>query len=219
MIWRIISGIRGANVPERASKEPPEAAGSRRVGAETLRSGLKPSSLRAQFRLTPIFMFQGLVALIGLLVFIVFIANALLLQSGTRSGTILDGLDFALLRQQSASPGPSPSRGNTIPHKEGAVAVPLPRKRFNESEDPAPDQIAMLLTNTDVQNMSPRVIIYVQQMLNRLGYGPLSENGSYSPQVRTAIARFEKERKMLPTGEIDGALVRELGRESGTPLE
>jgi peptidoglycan hydrolase-like protein with peptidoglycan-binding domain len=67
--------------------------------------------------------------------------------------------------------------------------------------------------------MLPQTIVYIQQTLNKLGYGPLDEGGVYSNSVRLAISRFEKDRRMHPTGEIDAALVRELGRASGVPLE
>lgn len=206
-------------MPERASKELPEAKATRRVGSEASWSGHKPRSLRAQFRSKAFPRAQMLAAFIGLVVFSAFVANALLLQSGTRSGTILDSVDLAALSHRFSVPDLPPIRGSATPSKEGVAPIPLPRKRADDNAAFVNDQIEMLLSNSEIQNLSPRMIIYVQQMLNRLGYGPLSENGSHSPQVRNAISRFEKDRKMLPTGEIDGALVRELGRVSGTPLE
>ena len=206
-------------MPEWASKELPEVKSSRRVGSETSRSGHKPKSLRAQLLSKPIFSAQMLAALTAVIVFIAFVTNALLLQSGTRSGTILDGLDLTALPHRSAVPDLPPIRGNATPNKEGVVPIPVPRKRSDDSEVLANDQLQMLRERPNMPLTSQKTIIYMQQILNKLGYGPISENGSYSEPFRLAISRFEKDRKMIPTGEIDAALVRELGRASGTPLE
>ena len=113
----------------------------------------------------------------------------------------------------------SPDRGTLGLAQASLASIPLPRNRPDAGNENSSDQIDALLARTADSAMLPQTIVYIQQTLNKLGYGPLDEGGVYSNSVRLAISRFEKDRRMHPTGEIDAALVRELGRASGVPLE
>lgn len=65
---------------------------------------------------------------------------------------------------------------------------------------------------------SPRVMA-VQRALNDFAYGPVSPTGTYDPDTRAAIERFERARGMPVTGQISDRLVRELSSVVARPLE
>lgn len=58
-----------------------------------------------------------------------------------------------------------------------------------------------------------------QRALNKLGYGPLKEDGSTGPATRAAIERFERDRRLPPKGEASGRTLKELASAAGLPLE
>lgn len=50
----------------------------------------------------------------------------------------------------------------------------------------------------------------VQRALARAAYGPIRTDGAFGPQTRDAIARFQADHGLKPTGEISDALLLEL---------
>jgi peptidoglycan hydrolase-like protein with peptidoglycan-binding domain len=66
---------------------------------------------------------------------------------------------------------------------------------------------------------SPRRVLAVQRALAEAGYGQIKPTGTYSPETRAAIEKFERERKLPITGQISDRLVRELAVLTGGPLE
>jgi peptidoglycan hydrolase-like protein with peptidoglycan-binding domain len=66
---------------------------------------------------------------------------------------------------------------------------------------------------------SPRRVLAVQRALAEAGYGQIKPTGVYGPETRTAIEKFERERKLPITGQISDRLVRELAALTGQPLE
>ena len=74
------------------------------------------------------------------------------------------------------------------------------------------DPIAALIAPSDR-------LIAVQRALNDFAYGPVSPTGTYGPDTRAAIERFERARGMPVTGQISERLVRELSSVVGRPLE
>jgi peptidoglycan hydrolase-like protein with peptidoglycan-binding domain len=66
---------------------------------------------------------------------------------------------------------------------------------------------------------SPRRVLAVQRALAEAGYGQIKPTGAYGPETRTAIEKFERERKLPITGQISDRLVRELAALTGEPLE
>ena len=75
------------------------------------------------------------------------------------------------------------------------------------------DPIAELL------DPSPRRVLAVQRALAEAGYGQIKPTGTYNPETRAAIEKFERERKLPITGQISDRLVRELAALTGGPLE
>jgi peptidoglycan hydrolase-like protein with peptidoglycan-binding domain len=58
----------------------------------------------------------------------------------------------------------------------------------------------------------------VQQALNTLGFGPLTEDGKTGTATRDAIERFERSKKLPPTGIAAGKTLKALQRASGIAL-
>jgi peptidoglycan hydrolase-like protein with peptidoglycan-binding domain len=66
---------------------------------------------------------------------------------------------------------------------------------------------------------SARRVLSVQRALAEAGYGQIKPTGTYGPETRAAIEKFERERKQPITGQISDRLVRELAALTGGPLE
>jgi peptidoglycan hydrolase-like protein with peptidoglycan-binding domain len=77
---------------------------------------------------------------------------------------------------------------------------------------PTGDPIAALLSPN-------RRIVAVQRALADYGYGQIRPTGTYDPETRGAIERFERERKLPVTGQVSDRLTRELTAMTGRPLE
>ena len=59
----------------------------------------------------------------------------------------------------------------------------------------------------------------MQRALADYGFGQIKPTGVLDPETRSAIQRFERERKLPITGKISERLTRELTVLSGRPLE
>jgi peptidoglycan hydrolase-like protein with peptidoglycan-binding domain len=62
-------------------------------------------------------------------------------------------------------------------------------------------------------------LMAVQRALSSYGYGQIKLSGVYDPETRSAIERFERERKMPVTGRVSDRLTRELTALTGRPLD
>ena len=78
---------------------------------------------------------------------------------------------------------------------------------------PAADPIAKL-----VGTPSKRVTA-VQRALSDFGYGQIKPTGVFDPDTRAALEKFERDRRLPPTGQISDRVVRELAAMTGRPLE
>jgi peptidoglycan hydrolase-like protein with peptidoglycan-binding domain len=79
--------------------------------------------------------------------------------------------------------------------------------------DPAPqDPIAKLIAP------SQRVTA-IQRALSDFGYGQIKPTGQFDPETKTAIEKFERDRKLPIDGQISDRVVRELAATTGRPLE
>ncbi len=58
-------------------------------------------------------------------------------------------------------------------------------------------------------------VLFAQRALARYGYGPIRMSGAADQETRAAIERFERDRNMLPSGEISDRLLRELAAFGG----
>lgn len=87
-----------------------------------------------------------------------------------------------------------------------AVSPPVPPQSVRR------DPIAELIAP------SPRVVA-IQRALTDFGYGQIKPTGSFDAATRTAIEKFERDRKLPVTGQISDRFVRELSAMTGRPLE
>jgi peptidoglycan hydrolase-like protein with peptidoglycan-binding domain len=79
--------------------------------------------------------------------------------------------------------------------------------------DPAPqDPIAKLIAPS-------KRVMAIQRALSDFGYGQIKPTGQFDPATKTAIEKFERDRKLPVTGQISDRLVRDLSAMTGRPLE
>jgi peptidoglycan hydrolase-like protein with peptidoglycan-binding domain len=64
-----------------------------------------------------------------------------------------------------------------------------------------------------------RPIVAAQRALVKLGYGPIKVDGVFGQETRQAIERFERDRRLAPTGELGTRTARELTAASGIRVE
>jgi hypothetical protein len=83
---------------------------------------------------------------------------------------------------------------------------------------PARDEVTAALPPIDPTSTAAR-ILSVQRMLNRFGYGPLKLNALHDRDTRAAIERFERDRNLPSSGEVNERLMRELTTFSGVALQ
>lgn len=118
--------------------------------------------------------------------------------------TIRPEASEALLQAIAAAPAKNPAK-NVVK----AMATPVP---------PAPvpmphnDPIAALISP------SQRVAA-IQRALTDYGYGQIKPTGTYDPDTRIAIEKFERDHRMPVTGQISDRFVHELAGMTGRPLE
>jgi peptidoglycan hydrolase-like protein with peptidoglycan-binding domain len=62
-------------------------------------------------------------------------------------------------------------------------------------------------------------IVAVQRALADYGYGQIRPSGVLDRETKSAIERFERERKLPVTGALSDRLARELTAVTGRPLE
>lgn len=59
----------------------------------------------------------------------------------------------------------------------------------------------------------------IQRALSDFGYGQIKPTGQFDSETKTAIEKFERDRKLPVTGQISERVVRELAAMTGRPLE
>jgi Putative peptidoglycan binding domain len=64
-----------------------------------------------------------------------------------------------------------------------------------------------------------RRVAAVQRSLTEYGYGQLKPTGIIGPDTKAAIVKFERERKIPATGQMNERLVRELSTMTGHPID
>ena len=159
------------------------------------------------------------------------VVNALSFQSARHPAPIFAKAERAPERVASARPleaaapvlPPAPP-ARPLPTPP-TVAVPQPAAR------PSRDAIADLIRGAETTGSAAparsadgraepqRHVASAQRALLKLGYGPLKTDGIFGQGTRQAIERFERDRKLTPTGELGTRTVRELSAQSGILVE
>lgn len=69
------------------------------------------------------------------------------------------------------------------------------------------------------QSAGARRVAAVQRALTQYGYGQLKPTGAVGADTQTAIAKFERDRKLPVTGQMSDRLVKELTAMTGHPID
>lgn len=64
-----------------------------------------------------------------------------------------------------------------------------------------------------------RRVLAVQRALTDYGYGPLPPTGKFGEATRAAVEKFERDRKLPPTGRLSERVLRELAAVTGRTLD
>jgi peptidoglycan hydrolase-like protein with peptidoglycan-binding domain len=110
-----------------------------------------------------------------------------------------------------AAPTPLPAPTRATP------PTPAPIRAATPDSDAIPRPPAPIRTGS-ISAPSKR-IISVQRALADFGYGQVAPTGVMGAETKSAIERFERERKLPVTGQVSDRLVRELAAVTGRPLE
>jgi hypothetical protein len=115
--------------------------------------------------------------------------------------------------QAAAAPLPVP-RPDLTP-----VAPPLVDPPFAPATTQSTDRIGALLRSEPGRTTEAGRVAAAQRALTRLGYGPLKSDGMLGPETKTAIERFERDRKLQVTGLVAGRTSRLLSQQAGIVIE
>jgi hypothetical protein len=149
------------------------------------------------------------------------VVNALSFQSARHPAPFF-GRDGAPAAGREQGPPVPPSR----PPVTSTAALPQAPARA-----PARDPIADLIRGADTTGSASalrpaegrpepqRQIAAAQRALIKLGYGQLKVDGMFGQETRQAIERFERDRRLAPTGELGPRTARELSAQSGIRVE
>ena len=72
---------------------------------------------------------------------------------------------------------------------------------------------------SNTQGAGARRVASVQRALTQYGYGQLKPTGAVGADTQTAIAKFERDRKLPVTGQMSDRLVKELSSMIGHPID
>jgi peptidoglycan hydrolase-like protein with peptidoglycan-binding domain len=123
--------------------------------------------------------------------------------------------DFAQAAGVKINPEASDSllRAITTSNAKAAAATGAANGAANGAADPAAaDPIAKLIAPS-------KRVTAIQRALTDFGYGQIKPTGQFDPETKTAIEKFERDRKLPVTGQISDRLVRDLAAMTGRPLE
>ncbi len=83
------------------------------------------------------------------------------------------------------------------------------------------DQLLVLIKDSTSNSTTDKskTNLQVQRALNKIGYGPIVEDGIYGATTKAAIEQFEKKRKLVVRGEPNGRVLKELSAASGLAVE
>ena len=83
------------------------------------------------------------------------------------------------------------------------------------------DQLLVLIKDSAQSIIvdKPKTNLQVQKALNKLGYGPIVEDGIYGATTKGALEQFEKKHKLAVRGEPNGRVLKELTAASGITVE
>jgi hypothetical protein len=197
--------------PRRQSRSAATSAAGRLLGAVLQRPGLLMGGLAITSAATAI------------------IVNALSFQSARHPAPIFAKSERATASGRGAEPVPLfPPVPPTRPSSVDAPAAPPQTGPRSAARDPIAELIRGSETTgsappparpADIRQEPQRHVAAAQRALLKLGYGPLKADGVFGQETSQAIARFEHDRRIAPTGELGARTLRELSAQSGIRVE
>jgi hypothetical protein len=169
------------------------------------------------------------------------LTNALFLQAGRHPSPMFGSVVTLPAPQAAAAvnplPRPRPVELVTDPPAIGPVEARGSDPKNADSKNP--DPVGNLVTkSTSAQPAAPanaarppapvpataqsagaRRVAAVQRALTQYGYGQLKPTGAVGADTQTAIAKFERDRKLPVTGQMSDRLVKELTAMIGHPID
>jgi peptidoglycan hydrolase-like protein with peptidoglycan-binding domain len=146
------------------------------------------------------------------------VVNALFLQSGPHPAPIFSVAEAAAPAATVAESVPLPPKRQPSTRIPAAILPAAAPPTTNASapvrtsaRDSRHDPIADLL---EPANRT----VAVQRALTEFGYGQIKPTGTVGPDTKTAIEKFERERKLPVTGKVSERLTQELSAMKGGPL-
>jgi hypothetical protein len=158
------------------------------------------------------------------------VVNALSYQSARHPSPIFGKAErgtAASRPAEAAAPTLPPVPPTRPPSVTTTAALPPPAPRSN-ARDPIADLIRGSETTgsafpparpLDSRPEAQPQVAAAQRALMKLGYGPLKTDGIFGQGTRQAIERFERDRRLAPTGELGSRTVRELSAQSGLRVD
>jgi hypothetical protein len=156
------------------------------------------------------------------------VVNALSYQSARHPSPIFGKAERGAAVSRPAEPA-APTLPPVPPTRPPSVtttaALPPPR---STARDPIADLIRGSETTgsafpparpLDSRPEAQPQVAAAQRALMKLGYGPLKTDGIFGQGTRQAIERFERDRRLTPTGELGARTVRELSAQSGLRVD
>ena len=169
------------------------------------------------------------------------VTNALFLQAG-RHPSPMFGTGVAM--PVHPLPRPRPVEANTRSVELTSADVRAAEPKVEPRADPKPDAMSNLVvkatpppapaaaaSSTAIvrppvpvpvatpQTAAGRKIAAVQRALTESGYGQLKPTGLIGADTQAAIVKFERDRKLPPTGQMSDRLVKELSHMTGRPID
>jgi hypothetical protein len=118
-----------------------------------------------------------------------------------------------------ATPASPASPAETPRDAARAQKASLTPASSSQPSGPARDAIGDILKTGSTVSEPSRAVLSAQKALNKLGYGPVKTDGVFGSGTRQAIEKFERDRKLPPTGEVSGRTARELAAAAGPLAE
>jgi peptidoglycan hydrolase-like protein with peptidoglycan-binding domain len=173
---------------------------------------------------------------------IAIIANALFYQTGRHPSPMFGSVTVmpaSALIAGNPIPRPRPAE-ITATTPETRIAEPKPAEKAVDPK--TPDQLGIVVKSVGSASASSNVlrppapipvsshpelpvnsgqrrVAAVQRALTEYGYGQLKPTGTMGADTQAAIQKFERERRLAPTGQMSERLVRELTAVIGHPID
>ena len=123
-------------------------------------------------------------------------------------------------RETVEAPRARPAAAPAAPHKDviAELLAENPAPTPARAAPPAHPSAAPPAAPSRSLAQPSRQVLAVQQALSEYGYGQIKPTGIYDAETRAAVERFERERKLPVTGELNEAVKRELAKVTGRDL-